>query len=89
MSIFTCNEQGEDAYLITVDAWSPMAAAEDWVTVAQSRGAEQSTSYDVLVCDELDRFYVVTVTWLSHPPEWAECLSEGGSWRATAWRRAP
>lgn len=88
MSAFTCSDfDDDDREPVGIDAESPLHAAEDWVARALARGTEPPLhAFDVLVVDQAERSYVVTVAWVGQPQEWAEYLDAPGIWRACSWR---
>jgi hypothetical protein len=89
MSAFECFDVDEDAPGHTVEAESPITAAESWVTWALAHGREARDTFDVLVVDQAERQYVVTISFIEHPQEWAERIGEPGVWRAQSWRSEP
>lgn len=93
MSTFSCWDPDmsvmEPSDALGLDARSPVEAAEETLVVLLSRGHEFGDVVDVVVQDEAERRYLVTVTFVYHPAEWAEYLGEGGVWRATKVEATP
>lgn len=86
MSLFTCSNHDDGDRRDSVRGLSPIDAAETWVLFSVSYGADFGDSVDVLVIDQAERAYVVTVVFVAHPREWAESIGEPGLWRVASWR---
>jgi hypothetical protein len=91
VSTFTCwdPDVGEMFGEQAIEAEHPTDAAEETLRLLASLSYELPDEVEVLVQDQAERRYLVTVAFLCHPSEWAEYLGEGGVWRAVKVEASP